>query len=89
MSTPRSMQPERAVESRTGGTGPRQGKGRGAGQTPGALAPDPAEEPVPTLTVPTSTEPVELSCTDTGDGRPVVLIHGWPLNRVLLDFLTR
>lgn len=46
---------------------------------------------MPTLTVPTSTEPVELSCTDTdtGDGRPVVLIHGWPLNRVLLDFLTR
>ena len=34
---------------------------------------------MPTVTI-AGDDSVELHCTDTGKGRPVVLIHGWPLS---------
>ena len=35
---------------------------------------------MPSTTVTTNGQSVELHFTDTGQGRPVVLIHGWPLS---------
>ena len=31
--------------------------------------------------------PIELHYEDHGEGQPIVLIHGYPLNEALLEFL--